>query len=273
MNIKNKNVVVTGGGNGIGAALCLAFAQAGAKTIAVVDLEKDSAERVASDLHKQFSIATFALACDVSCEQDVIAVVNKITEECGQIDIFCSNAGVSFGDAPADQLKNADATSASNDQWMTSWGVNVMAHVYAARALLPQFKQRGDGYFVNTASAAGLLNQVGEAAYSATKHAAVSFAESLSITHGDQGIKVSVVCPQAVATRMIGFSEDGFGGNAVDGVLTPQLVADIVLKGIEKEDFLILPHPEVQTYINRKTQDRKRWVEGMRRFRRAMFGL
>ena len=153
-----------------------------------------------------------------------------------------------------------------------------MAHVYAARALLPRMIERGGGHLVNVASAAGLLSQVGDAAYSATKHAAVAFAESLAITHGDQGIKVSVVCPQAVATRMIGIEDDavatdgGFGGNDVDGILSPERVADDIVAGIREGRFLVLPHPQVQTYFQRKAADHDRWIAGMQRFRRKLTG-
>jgi short-subunit dehydrogenase len=151
-----------------------------------------------------------------------------------------------------------------------------MAHVYAARALLPRMKKRGGGYLVNVASAAGLLSQIGDAAYSATKHAAVAFAESLAITHGDDGIKVSVVCPQAVATRLIGMEDDsdategGFGGNDVDGILSAEEVADCIVDGIREGRFLILTHPQVSDYIQRKTGDYDRWIGGMRKFRRSL---
>ncbi len=153
-----------------------------------------------------------------------------------------------------------------------------MAQVYAARALLPRMVERGGGWLVNIASAAGLLSQIGDAAYSATKHAAVGFAESLAITHGDQGIRVSVVCPQAVATRMIGIEDDsdsvegGFGGNELDGILSPETVADCIVEGIEEGRFLILPHPQVRTYFQRKAADHDRWIAGMQRLRRNVEG-
>jgi short-subunit dehydrogenase len=149
-----------------------------------------------------------------------------------------------------------------------------MAHVFAARSLVPRMIARGGGHLVNVASAAGLLNQIGDAAYSATKHAAVAFAESLAITHGEQGIDVSVVCPQAVATRMIGIEDDsdsmdgGFGGNDVDGILSADEVADCVVEGVREKQFLILPHPQVATYMQRKASDHDRWIAGMQRFRR-----
>ena len=167
---------------------------------------------------------------------------------------------------------------AVEDRWQACWNINVMAHVYAARALLPRMIGRGGGHLVNVASAAGLLSQIGDAAYSATKHAAVAFAESLAITHGDQGITVSVVCPQAVATRMIGIDDDaesfdgGFGGNDVDGILSPDQVAEDIVAGIRQERFLVLPHPQVQTYFQRKAADHDRWIAGMQRFRRKLTG-
>jgi len=203
-----------------------------------------------------------------------VAAIDKTEQELGPIDIFVSNAGVAFGDG------DEGAASAGNDAWKACLDVNLMAHVYAARAMIPRMKQRGGGCLVNIASAAGLLIQVGEAAYTASKHAAVGFAESLAVTHGDDGIHVVLVCPQAVATRMIGVDEDtekegedgGFGGNDVDGILSADYVADCILAGIEEEKFLVLPHPQVTTYFRRKADDHDRWIGGMRRFRQSLSG-
>jgi NAD(P)-dependent dehydrogenase (short-subunit alcohol dehydrogenase family) len=182
----------------------------------------------------------------------------------GRIDLCCSNAGIIALDG-----EPWWATSAPNETWQAMWEIHVMAHVYAARACLPGMLQRGEGYFLNTASAAGLLNQVGDAAYSTTKHAAIGFAESLAITHGDDGIRVSVLCPQAVATRMIQASENGDGGTAgVDGVLTPEQVAEAAIQGLAAERFLILPHPSVEQYRQNKAADYDRWLGGMRKLRR-----
>jgi NAD(P)-dependent dehydrogenase (short-subunit alcohol dehydrogenase family) len=189
-------------------------------------------------------------------------MVDDVLDKHGRIDLFCSNAGIIATDGPPWY-----ATSASNDTWQAMWDIHVMSHVYAARACLPSMIERGEGYFLNTASAAGLLNQIGDAAYSTTKHAAVGFAEALAITHGDDGIRVSCLCPQAVATRMIGVVEDG-GTAGVDGVLPPSAVADAVVEGLAEERFLILPHPEVATYRERKTADYDRWLGGMRKLRR-----
>lgn len=258
MDLAGKVVVVTGGANGIGRALCEAFAAAGAEKVIVVDLEQDNARAVAETLNGD------AYGVDVRDEAAIQAMVSDVEANYGRIDLFCSNAGIIALDG-----EPWWATSAPNETWNAMWDIHVMSHVYAARACLPKMLERGSGYFLNTASAAGLLNQVGDAAYSTTKHAAVGFAESLAITHGDDGIGVSVLCPQAVATRMIGDSGDG-GTAGVDGVLSAEAVAAEALAGIAEERFLILPHKEVQTYRERKTQDYDRWLGGMRKLRRAI---
>src|SRR6056300_879368 len=201
MEIKGGIVVVTGGGSGIGKALCERFSREGAALVVVADLNKEAAQAVAD------SVRGVAFGVDVRDETQIKAMVDALVEQHGRIDLFCSNAGIIAGDGP-----QWWATSATNATWQAMWEIHVMSHVYAARACLPGMLKRGEGYFLNTASAAGLLNQVGDAAYSTTKHAAIGFAESLAITHGDDGIKVSVLCPQAVATRMIGASADGDGG-------------------------------------------------------------
>jgi NAD(P)-dependent dehydrogenase (short-subunit alcohol dehydrogenase family) len=212
---------------------------------------------------------------DVGDEAQFGRMIESVEGDMGPIDLFISNAGVGFGD-DGDAASRGGGLRPVDDRWEACWRINVMAHVYAARILLPRMVERGGGYFVNIASAAGLLSQIGDAAYSATKHAAVAFAESLAISHGDDGINVSVVCPQAVATRMIGVDEDsdstdgGFGGNDVDGVLRPEEVAKIIVRGIREKRFLILTHPEVAEYVRRKADDRDRWIGGMRRFRRSI---
>ena len=257
MQIAGKVCVVTGGANGIGKALCERFHAEGASKVIVVDLEADNAKAVAATLDGD------GYGVDVRDEAQIKAVVEQVEADHGRIDLFCSNAGIIAGDG-----EPWYATSASNDVWQTMWDIHVMSHVWAARACLPGMITRGDGYFLNTASAAGLLNQVGDAAYSTTKHAAVGFAEALAITHGDDGVKVSCLCPQAVATRMIGGVEDG-GTAGVDGVITPQDVAQAVVEGLADERFLILPHAEVQQYRERKTADYDRWIGGMRKLRRS----
>jgi NAD(P)-dependent dehydrogenase (short-subunit alcohol dehydrogenase family) len=266
MELNNAVAVVTGGAHGIGRALCRALHGAGAR-VAVVDLDFASARSVAAE------IEGLALKVDVANEQEIIEAVERTEAELGPVNVFVSNAGVAFGDGPD------GAASASNDSWRTCLDVNLMAHVYAARIMVPRMKSRGGGCLVNVASAAGLLCQIGEAAYTASKHAAVAFAESLAITHGDDGIHVCLVCPRAVATRMVGFDDDGnadgdvgFGGNDVDGIVSAPYVAECILDGIRTQRFLVLPHPQVTTYFQRKAADHDRWISGMQRFRRRLTG-
>jgi NAD(P)-dependent dehydrogenase (short-subunit alcohol dehydrogenase family) len=264
-----KTAVVTGGGHGIGRAVCRKLAAAGINVI-VADLEEDAARKVADE------ISGCAFGVDVGDEHQVHSMIDKVESDFGPIDLFVSNAGVGYGDGEAGAASKEGGLHPVADRWVSCWQVNVMAHVYAARALVPRMISRGGGYFVNVASAAGLLSQIGDAAYSATKHAAVAFAESLAITHGDEGIRVSLVCPQAVATRMIGIEDDsdpgsgGFGGNDVDGILTPEAVADAIVDGIRDQRFLILPHPQVTEYVRRKADDHDRWIRGMQRFRQRL---
>ena len=257
MKIQGKIVVVTGGADGIGKGLCERFAKEGAKKVIVLDRNAAGAEKVAA------SIGGKAYACDVSKEEDIQRIVADVEANIGPIALFCSNAGI--GDFGGDRN---DATSQSNAQWQRGWEVNVMAHVYAARACLPHMIARGEGYFMNTASAAGLLNQIGNAAYGVTKHAAVGFAEILAITHRDQGIRVSVLCPQAVDTPLLRAA--GEGSQNVDGVLTPAEVAQYVVEAIEQERFDILPHPQVLGYMRKKTEDYSRWIGGMAKLQRAL---
>lgn len=257
MDILDKVVVVTGGANGIGKALCQRFSREGAKGIVVADLDEQAAIDVAN------SVDGIAVRVDVSQQQEIQRLVDTAVEAYGRIDLFCSNAGVLFMDTDPH-----DASSLASDAWQKIWDINVMAHVHAAKAALPIMRAQGSGYFLNTVSAAGLLNQIGSAAYSTTKHAAMGFAESLAITHGDEGIKVSALCPQAVATAMMTDNSDAGGSAGVDGVLTPEDVADAVVKGIASEQFLILSHPEVDGYFKHKAADYGRWVGGMRKLRR-----
>ena len=258
MKLKDKVAVVTGGASGIGAALCRRFAEEGARAVVVVDCNEEGAKAVAEE------IGGVAMTADVTVEADVINVVNETENQFGRIDLFCSNAGINSMDGPT-------AASAPNDVWEASWGVNLMAHVYAARAVLPKMIERGEGYLLNTSSAAGLLSQIGSAPYAVTKNAAVAFAECLAIAHGDDGIKVSVLCPQAVRTPMlVGFEDGNVAG--VDGVLEPSEVADCVIEALDEERFLILPHPKVLTYMQRKASDYDRWLGGMRRLRARFFG-
>lgn len=260
MDIKDKVVVVTGGAEGIGAGLSRAFAKAGASVVVVADRNGDGAAAVAKEIGGE------AVTLDVSDGAAVAAMVADIEARHGRIDLFCSNAGVGDGD-PDKQ----NAASSPDAIWQRAWGVNVMAHVYAARAVTPGMAKRGEGYILNTVSAAGLLSQIGGAVYSTTKHAAIGFAESLAITHGDQGIKVSVLCPQGVDTAMLRAGGDNQPQN-LDGVLTPDQVAQSVIEGLAAERFLILPHPEVLTYMQRKATDYDRWLGGMRRLRAKIMG-
>lgn len=260
MQLADKTVIVTGGANGIGKALCERFNAEGARLVVVADLEEDNAKVVAEAIGGEF------YGVNVRDETQIKAMVDDVEARHGGVDLFCSNAGIIALDG-----EPWWATSASNDTWQAMWDIHVMAHVYAARACLPGMIERGSGYFLNTASAAGLLNQIGDAAYSTTKHAAIGFAEALSITHSDQGIKVSTLCPQAVATRMSGDGEKA-GTAGVDGVITPEQVADSVVEGLAEEKFLILPHEEVIQYRERKTADYDRWLGGMRKLRRQ-FGI
>ena len=260
MDVAGKIVVVTGAANGIGKALAERFAAEGAELVAVVDLEEENA-RVVAD-----AIGGRAFGVNVRDESQIQAMVAELETEFGRIDLFCSNAGIIAGDGPSGM-----ATGADNGVWSAMWDIHVMAHVYAARACLPGMVKRGEGYFLNTVSAAGLLNQIGDTAYSTTKHAAVGFAESLAITHGDEGIGVSMLCPQAVDTRMIKQIGDGDGGSAaVDGVLTPEQVAESVVQGLRNGLFMILPHEQVESYRQHKARDYGRWIGGMRKLRRTM---
>ena len=258
-------MLVTGGAHGIGRALCRAFHFEQAR-VALADRDMPAAKKVAA------GVKGLALETDVADEASIIAAIEETERELGPIDIFVSNAGVAFGDG------SHGVASASNEHWQACLDINLMAHVYAARAMLPRMIERGGGCLVNVVSAAGLLVQIGEAAYTASKHAAVGFSESLAITHGDDGIQVCLVCPQAVATGMLGIDEDteirgderGYGGNDVDGILSAEYVADCILAGIEEERFLVLPHPQVSTYVRRKANDHDRWISGMRRYRRKL---
>lgn len=257
MQVKDKVIVVTGGASGIGAALCRRFHREGARAIVAADLNGDGARQVAQE------IGGIGIETDVAVESDLIRLVQETENQCGPIDLFCSNAGVSYRDE-----SGGTAASCSNEGWQKAWEINVMAHVYAARAVLPGMIARGAGYLLNTVSAAGLLNQIGSAPYSTTKHAAIGFAESLAITHGDDGINVSVICPQAVDTPLLGGFSGG-GPQGVDGIMTPEAVAESVIAGLAAETFLILPHEKVRLYMQRKISDYDRWLKGMRRLRQS----
>jgi NAD(P)-dependent dehydrogenase (short-subunit alcohol dehydrogenase family) len=247
--IKNKVVVVTGGANGIGRAMCRAFAAGGARAVIVADLHKEGASQVAEEIRGT------AFSTNVGDESAVRNLVEQTTQQFGQIDVFCSNAGIAVHGGP----------DASDAEWLRSWDVNVMAHVYAARAVLPQMLARKEGYLVQTVSAAGLLTQVGSAPYSVSKHAAMAFAEWLAITYHDQGIRVSALCPQGVRTNMLVNAESGGAGFLLEGALEPEQVAADVMQAVAEERFLILPHPEVAKYFQNKANDYERWLKGLRK--------
>lgn len=256
MNIAGKVCVVTGGASGIGKALAKRFVAEGASVVVIADLNSDAVSTAAAEIGVQ------SFTVDVRDEIAIAAMVEAVESAHGQIDLFCSNAGIIGVDG-----EPWWATGADNALWQRMWEIHVMSHVYAARACLPAMIARGEGYFLNTASAAGLLAQIGSAPYSVTKHAAVAFAESLSITHGDDGVKVSCLCPQAVDTAMTAGTEGG-GVAGVDGMLSAEAVAEAVVQGLAAEAFLILPHPEVEEYRQNKARSYDRWLGGMRKLRR-----
>jgi len=249
MKLKDKVVVVTGGGNGIGRALCRRFAAEGARTVVVADIEHEAAREVAAEIGCGIDFAV-----NVASESDIQLMVDEVLKKHGQIDLFCSNAGIAIeGDCDV-----------PDREWQRIWEINVMAHTYAARAVLPGMLARKEGYLLQTVSAAGLLTSIGSVPYAVTKHAALGLAEWLSITYGGQGIKVSALCPMGVKTRMLE-TADGGGSFLLEGALTPEHVAETVIQGLEEERFLILPHPEVAEFMLRKATDYDRWLRGMRR--------
>jgi NAD(P)-dependent dehydrogenase (short-subunit alcohol dehydrogenase family) len=262
MKLSDKVIVVTGGGRGIGAALCRRFAAEEPAGVAVADVDAAPARAVADE------IGGFAVACDVRCEDDVGRLVAAVGERFGRVDVFCSVAGVARGHGFGLSKGGPFADDAA---WSESWAVNVMAHVYAARAVLPQMLERASGYLVNVASAAGLLTDLGSQAYSVTKHAAVGFSEWLAIAYANCGIKVSCVCPQGVDTRLVRDAPLP-ADHLLDTLISPEAVADSVVAGLESETFLILPHPEVREYAVRRASDTDRWLRGMARYRAKLYG-
>ena len=248
MKLEGTCVVITGGAGGIGAALARRFLAEGARTVVVSDRQADVLATTAAE------IGAVAEPCDVTDADALRDLIEAVEAEHGPIDLFCSNAGVAIpglADAPP-------------EAWQLSLDVNLMAHIYAARVLVPRMVERGGGYLLQTASAAGLLTQLGSAPYAVSKHAAVAFAEFLSITYGERGVKVSVLAPQAVRTAMTAGTPGG-GVAGVDGMIEPDDVAEFVVQGLDAEQFLILPHPQVLEYLRRKTADYDRWLGGMRR--------
>lgn len=250
MQIKDKIIVVTGAGGGIGQGMARRFAADGAKHVICVDRDLALAQSTACD------IGGTAIETDVGSEEAIAAMIARVEDEIGPIDIFCANAGI----------LTIGGLETSNEDWQRIWDVNVMSQVWCARHIVPRMTARGGGYIVNTASAAGLLNQVGAVSYGVTKHASVGLSEWIALTHGDDGIKVSVLCPQAVRSAMTKGHEEGVA--ALDGMLEPADVAEAVVRAIEAETFLILPHPTVLDYMRAKTADYDRWLGGMRKLNR-----
>jgi len=262
VELTGKVVFVTGGAGGIGRALCERFAAEGAAGVAVVDRALEASQAVADTLGG----VGLPLAADVGREAETTAAIRAAEEHFGRpIDLLVCNAGIG----------SVQGVEAPTEVWQQIWDVNVMAHVHAVNAVLPGMLARGEGYILTTASAAGLLTNIGDAAYSVTKHAAVALAEWLSITHGDEGITVSCLCPQGVNTNMLKEAAGaGAAGGVVltQGVIEPEAVADAVIAGLATEQFLILPHPEVHEYVQRKAADPDRWIGGMRKLQRRVRG-
>jgi NAD(P)-dependent dehydrogenase (short-subunit alcohol dehydrogenase family) len=257
MELQGRNIIVTGAGSGIGRALANRFAAEQPRALIVADVNLEAAEATAT------AVGGTAVRVDVSQEAEIRALVDRAREIAGPVDVFFSNAGVPGPPGGPD---------GPNEDWQRAWEINVMAHVWAARAVLPEMIERGDGYLVSTASAAGLLTQVSALAYSATKHAAVSVAEWLAINYGDAGVKVSCLCPQGVRTPMLDLALDqdpvGSAPLIAEGLLEPDEVADVVVAAMREEQFLILPHSKVAEHLALKASQPDRWIGGMRKLLR-----
>lgn len=254
MEIKDRVAIITGGGGGIGSATARKWIAEGARAVVVADYDEEAASSVASEL------GCVGVRLDVTDEKAIGQLVEETESTLGPVDIFFSNAGAGA----------QGGVEASNEAWQSQWELHVMSHVYAARAVLPSMTARGDGYLIHTASAAGLLAAVGSAPYSVTKAACIKLAETLAINHADDGIKVSVLCPQGVNTAM---APKQLGDGGTDGIVEAEYVAEVITEAVSEERFLILSHPEVQTYVERKAGDPDRWLKGMRRLRRRSFDL
>ncbi|WP_419922419.1 SDR family NAD(P)-dependent oxidoreductase [Candidatus Poriferisodalis sp.] len=248
MELRDRVAIITGGGGGIGSATARNWLAAGARHVVVADYNAEAAESVADELGCE------GVGLDVTDEATVSALVERTLDEHGPIDVFFSNAGAGA----------EGGVEAPNDAWQSQWELHVMSHVYAARAVLPSMLARGEGYLVHTASAAGLLAAMGSAPYSVTKAACIKLAEMEAISHGDDGIRVSVLCPQGVNTAM---APRRLGDGGTDGIVEPEFVAQVITEAMAEERFLILSHPEAQTYVERKAADPDRWLRGMRRLR------
>lgn len=253
MDVKDKTIVVTGAAHGIGAALCRRFVREQAARVVVSDINQEAAESLASE------IGAVAIACDVSSEDDIQNLIRQTESQCGPIDVFFSNAGIT--------VKGGIETC--NDDWQTMWDVNVMSRLFAARAVIPGMLERGSGYLLHTASGAGLLTEIGSASYSATKHADVALAEWLAVTYGRQGIAVSTVCPLGVKTDFLD-EEDPIHQFLHMNAVTVDDVAEAVIQGMKEEQFLILPHPDVAEYVTMKADNHDRYIRGFQRLKQKL---
>jgi NAD(P)-dependent dehydrogenase (short-subunit alcohol dehydrogenase family) len=264
LNIRDQIVIVTGGGGGIGAALCRRFAKEGAAGVLVADLDAAAAGRVADE------IGGVGTAVDVAREDQVRSLVALALDRYGRVDLFCSNAGIMTGAGTGQDASSGPF--AGDEAWSRAWDVNVMSHVYGARAVLPTMLERGRGHLLHTVSAAGLLTDIGSAPYSTTKHAALGLAEWLAITYADRGIDVSCVCPQGVRTDMLqGAVEAGLEAHLEADAIDADAVAESVVAGLAANHFLILPHPEVAEYFRRMAEDPDRWIASMSRLRSRFY--
>jgi len=248
MRVKDKVAIVTGGSNGIGAALCRRLAQEKAGAVVVADIDVQGAQSLAGEINGM------AVRCDVAKEEEIFKLVQQTEDRFGPVDLYFSNAGIMI----------QGLLEVANEDWRRIWEINVMSHIYGARAVIPGMLERGSGGFVITASAAGLLNQIDSTPYSTTKHAAVGVADNLAINYGDRGIQISVICPMAVRSLM---TRDGGGIAALDGMLEAEQVAEDVMAALEEERYMVMPHPKVKDYLQRKAADYDRWVKGMQRLR------
>lgn len=255
MELHDKVIVVTGAARGIGEALARRFTDEGPAGLVVSDRDIDALEAVAAD------IGAVAVPADISVESDTVALIDSAEERFGPVDLFCANAGIGI----------AGDEQTGDEEWDRLWDINVMSHVHAARRLIPEWRARGEGYFLATVSAAGLLTNLRAAQYSVTKHAALALAEWLAVTYGDEGIRVSALCPQGVRTRLLDVAEE-FRALLEPVAISAEDVAEAVVAGLAAERFLILPHPEVAQYFQNKANDYDRWLGGMRKLQRNVFG-
>jgi NAD(P)-dependent dehydrogenase (short-subunit alcohol dehydrogenase family) len=261
MRLAGGVATITGAASGIGRAMALRFAEEGAAGVVVADLDGAGAAMVADEIQRRGG-AALAVGCDVTRPDELAELIARAEAAYGPIDLFCANAGIGGG----------SGLETSDDMWDAAFDVNVRSHIAAARLLVPAWVERGGGYFLSTASAAGLLNLVGSAPYAVTKHAAVAFAEWLAFTYGDRGVRVSCLCPMGVRTKLLedGMAEPGEAGaglrlsNPVDRLLDPDEVADSVVEGLADGRFLILPHAEVSDMVRGKAADPEAWIVAMR---------